>query len=119
MTLTVYNPCYDEDFVRIDPVESIELNKDYKLFDDVRIEYVNPFKVVTSPLENHDLCGNLLHQAYLDDEKLSRISQPVAFDEGSMRIIMYSEDRDDVGMRKITIRATFVNYPELEYDEGF
>ena len=118
MTLTVLNPCYDEDFVRIDPVENVELSKDYKLFDDVRIDYVKPFKVVTTPLENHDLCGNLLHKVYLDGKRLSRISQPVAFDEGSMRVIMYSEDRDDVGERKITIRASFINYPELEFDDG-
>ena len=31
---------------------------------------------------------------------------------------MYSEDREDVGERKITITAKFINYPELQFDDG-
>ena len=118
MTLTVRNPCFDENFVKIEPVETLELSQEYKLFDDVRISVVQPFKVITSPLEDHDLCGNLFHKVYLDGEDLDRFSSPVAFDEASMRVIMYSEDRDDVGERKITITAKLINYPELQFQDG-
>ena len=98
--------------MQIIPVETTDLSRDYTLFDSLRISDINPFKVYTYPEENHSLCGDLFHYIQINGESLDMYSRPVAFDESGMRLIIYSETKEDIGLKNLTISAAFGSYPD-------
>lgn len=79
---------------------------------------VNAFEVLTSPLENHELCGEVVHKISMNGNELDMRSMPVAFDSTNMNLYMYSESRKDVGMHKLTVEASFANYPKLAFEKN-
>jgi len=69
-------------------------------------------------LEKHELCGDIAHKIFVNDKEIDMRTMPVAFDKENMDLYMYSESRSDIGLRKLRIKAYFVNYPDLVYDDS-
>lgn len=119
MKLTVRNPCYDANFVHIEPVATPQLTDDYTLFQNVKRIAIKPFEVVTKPLENHQLCGDIVHRIFLDKNELDMRTMPVAFDRDNMNLYMYAVERKLVGQHELTVEAQFVNFPDLVFEKSY
>jgi len=85
----------------------------YLIYEPIRIVQLNPFSIFTLG-PDPEICGDLVYEAKLNGEVLTRYSYPFAFDAASMRVFMKSEDPLDVGTKNLTFSAYLGDYPEVK-----
>lgn len=79
----------------------------------------DPFSLQTTPLPDHDLCGDLVTEAAFEGEQVTLNSSPVAYNPDSREFTVYSFSSADEGMREVTLTSYLVDYPTTTVSASF
>lgn len=114
-SLTLINPCFNSTYVQI-LTNGPALIENYSIFDTKRVIYFPQFEVVTFPLEKGTGCGLLDYDVRVNGKEISWDTKPLAFEERDLSFTIFSELREDVGFKNVTISAAFAEYPMIKTD---